>query len=109
MTWLKRVLMLLLAITLLLLGLWFGSENTQPVGLVVLGFSAPEVALGVLLIVTLLLGALLGFVMSVLPVLRLTNRNMSLERKLKRRDKELGLLRKAPIKSSALNHSRVAH
>jgi len=89
--------LLLLVVALLMLGLWFSSENTEQVVVVVLGFPMPEVTLGVLLLAVLLLGAALGFIMSLLPFLRLTNRNLSLARKLKRRDLELERLRKAPL------------
>jgi len=97
MAWFKRLALLLLVVALLLLGLWFSAENTARVAVVLLGFPMPDVAQGVLLLVVLLLGAVLGFVMSVLPLLRLTNRNMSLARKLKRRDLELERMRKAPL------------
>jgi|GEM_PF-305346 len=93
----KRFVLLLLVVLLLALGLWFSSENTGRVVVLLLGFPAPEVALGVLLLSVLLLGAVLGFVMSLLPLLRLTNRNLSLARKLKRRDLELERLRKIPL------------
>lgn len=94
---LKRLLLLCLVVLLLMLGLWFSSENTERVAVLLLGFPMPEVALGVLLLVVLLFGAVMGFVMSMLPLLRLTNRNLSLSRKLKRRDLELERLRKAPL------------
>jgi uncharacterized membrane protein YciS (DUF1049 family) len=97
MAWFKRLALLLLVVALLLLGLWFSAENTARVAVVLLGFPMPEVAQGVLLLAVLLLGAMVGFVASVLPLLRLTNRNMSLARKLKRRDLELERLRKAPL------------
>jgi len=93
----KRLLLLCLVVLLLVLGLWFSSENTAQVAVKLLGFPVPEVALGVLLLAVLLLGAVLGFVVSLLPLLRLTNRNLSLARKLKRRDLELERLRKVPL------------
>lgn len=101
MIWLKRIFWLFIILSLLLVGLWFSSENVQPVEVVLLGFSMPKMNVGVLLPLVLLLGALLGFVLSLGPLARLQNRNLSLQRKLGRRERELQSLRKAPLQYEA--------
>lgn len=95
--WIKGLFLFVLAVVALTLGVWVSVDNPQPVNLVLLGFSMPGVALGVLVTGILLCGAVLGFIFSLAPTLKLTNENLSLKRKLKRRDKELQRLRKAPL------------
>lgn len=95
--WIKILLLLFSVSVALILGVWVSLDNPQPVTVVLLGFSMPEIALGVLMTGVLLCGAVLGFVFSLMPTLRLKNENLSLKRKLKRRDKELERLRKAPL------------
>ncbi|MGH1371029.1 MAG: LapA family protein [Cellvibrionaceae bacterium] len=101
MTLIKRLLLLLVLLCGLILGVWFSVENAQPVQVTLLGFSLPQLSVGVWLTAVLLLGAVLGYVISVFPVLKLKNENMSLHRKLKRRDRELEKLRKLPVKSAS--------
>ncbi|GAA5316961.1 MAG: hypothetical protein AseanaTS_21650 [Candidatus Pelagadaptatus aseana] len=95
---LKALLVLALVIVALVLGVWISVDNPQPVSLVLMGFSLPPIAQGVLITGVLMLGAILGFVISLIPTLKITNENLSLRRKVRRRDKELGRLRKAPLK-----------
>lgn len=95
--WIKGFLFLVLALSALVLGVWISVDNPQQVTVVLLGFSMPQIALGLLVTGVLLCGAVLGFVFSLAPTLKLTNENMSLKRKLRRRDKELKRLRKAPL------------
>ena len=98
MTWLKRLLLLAVMITGLILGIWFSTENSQLVSVYVMGFSTPEISLGLLVFFVLALGTLLGYLLSVIPNLTLKSKMMSLQRKLQRRDVELERLRKAPLK-----------
>ena len=95
--WIKGFLLLSLGFAALILGVWVSVDNPQQVTLVLLGFSLPGIALGVMVTAILLFGAVLGFLFSLAPTLKLTNENLSLKRKLRRRDKELQRLRKAPL------------
>lgn len=101
MTLIKRLLLLLVLLCGLILGVWFSAENAQPLSVTALGFALPEFSVGVWLTAVLFLGAILGYLISVFPVLKLKNENMSLNRKLKRRDRELEKLRKLPVKQAA--------
>jgi uncharacterized integral membrane protein len=96
--WLKRIFWVLLLFTAMAVGYWFNTENTQAVNLTLFGLALPASSLGVMICLTLLLGGVLGFVASLMPILRLTNENLSLKRKLKRRDAELTKLRTAVLK-----------
>ncbi len=99
----KRLLLLLIVLCGLVLGVWFSVENAQPLQVTLLGFSLPSLSAGVWLALVLLLGAVLGYVVSIFPVLKLKNDNMSLSRKLKRRDREIEKLRKRSAQSSRSN------
>ncbi|BFM16516.1 hypothetical protein R50073_26990 [Maricurvus nonylphenolicus] len=96
--WLKRVFWVVLILATMAVGYWFNTENTQDVNLTLFGFVLPASSLGVIVCLTLLLGGVLGFFASLTPILRLTNENLSLKRKLKRRDAELTKLRTAALK-----------
>ena len=89
----------------LLLGIWFCVENSQPLVLKVYGFSAPELPVGLIVTLALLTGALLGYIMSLPWLLRTRNRIRSLNRKLRRRDKELERLRGAAAVTPASNNN----
>lgn len=60
----KRVLAVVIVLLLVLVTTVFVLENRQPVGLVFFGWSAPELALAVPLILALLLGMLIGPVLA---------------------------------------------
>jgi uncharacterized integral membrane protein len=96
--WFKRVLLGALLLVALVVGYWFNTENAQLVVLTLFGLSLPESSLGIITCLTLLIGGGLGFLAGLLPILRLTNENLSLKRKLKRRDAELTKLRTAALR-----------
>lgn len=96
--WLKRLLLCLLLLAALVVGYWFNTENSQMVTLTLFGLSLPASSLGVVTCLTLLIGGGFGFFVGLLPILRLTNENLSLKRKLKRRDAELTKLRTAALR-----------
>jgi uncharacterized integral membrane protein len=102
---LKKLLVVVLALSAVILGIWFSVDNPQEITLVLLGFDLPEMPLGVVVLGVLLLGASVGFCVSLLPVIKAAGENSSLKRKLKRRDKELERLRKAPLAMSATTMS----
>ena len=96
--WLKRLLMLALVIVLLLFFVDFTLANTQRVGLQIIGIPLPELTASTLVVLSFLLGGLLGLLASVMAVTRLRLNNASLRRKLKRRDAELHTLRTNALK-----------
>lgn len=96
----KRLLILLVLLCGVVLGVWFSAENAQPLSVTALGFAMPELPVGLWLTGVFLLGTGLGYAVSVISTLKLKNHNMSLSRKLKRRDRELEKLRKLPVQSS---------
>lgn len=96
----KKLVMLVVILLGLILGVWFSAENPQLLTVTVLGFALPQIPAGILLCGVLVIGTALGYVISVLPVFQLKNDNLSLRRKLKRRDKELERLRKTPLKGN---------
>ncbi len=94
----KRLLLLLIILIGIVLGVWFSADNPQALTVVALGFPLPQLPAGIWLLLMVLIGAVLGYLVSVMPALKLKNENMSLKRKLKRRDRELEKLRKLPLK-----------
>lgn len=98
MAWLKKLLILIVLLSGLILGVWFSTENTQPISVLLLGFPMPAVSAGVLLCGVLLLGAVIGFVVSLISGIKLRNEKLLLKRRLARCEKELDRLRKASVK-----------
>jgi len=96
----KRLILLVVLLLGLIVGIWFSAENAQPLAVMFMGFQLPEWPAGIWMSSVLLLGACLGYAVSLLPALKLKNENLSLRRKLKRRDKEIEKLRKIPLQSS---------
>ncbi|WP_439136318.1 LapA family protein [Pseudomaricurvus sp.] len=94
----KKIVLLLVLVAGLVVGVWFSTDNTQMVNVSLLGFGMPAMSLGLLICAVFALGTALGYVISLLPVLSLKNHNLSLKRKLNRRDKEIERLRRAPAK-----------
>ncbi|MBU3071650.1 LapA family protein [Aestuariicella sp. G3-2] len=101
MAFVKKIVLLLILLAGLVVGVWFSTDNTQMVTVSLLGFSAPAMPLGLLICGVFALGTGLGYLVSLLPVLSLKNHNLSLKRKLNRRDKEIERLRRAPIKGKS--------
>ena len=93
----KALLLLLIVLVAVGLGGWLSVDNPQSVALILFGIDLPQMSLGVLVLGILLLGAISGFCVSLMPMLTVSNQNASLKRKLKRRDKELERFRKAPL------------
>lgn len=97
----KKLVLLLVLIAGLTIGIWFSTDNMQMVSVSLLGFPMPDMSLGLLVCAAFVLGTGLGYLFSLLPVLSLKNHNLSLKRKLKRRDSELDRLRRAPVKNKS--------
>ena len=94
----KRLLVLAVFVVLLVFFVDFTLSNKQPFSLDVLGFILPSVTASTMVIISFLVGAVLGLMASVLVVTRLKLSNASLKRKLKRRDSELHTLRTSALK-----------
>jgi len=61
---LKRVVLVLIALSIVLTTILFILENQQPVALVFLGWSAPELSLAVPVVCALLIGMIVGPLLS---------------------------------------------
>ncbi|NIB42074.1 DUF1049 domain-containing protein [Pseudomaricurvus alkylphenolicus] len=97
MSLIKKLLLISAVVLGLILGVWFSVENSAPLSVVLLGMPMPALSSGIWITGALLLGAGLGYLVSWFATLPLKNENLSLKRKIKRRDKELERLRKAPL------------
>lgn len=93
MVWLKRLLVLIAALVVLLSGYWIAAENTAEVSLVLFGFTLPAMAQGLVFCLALFVGVLLGCLVSLVPVLRLTLAVRGHKKSLRRRDAEIDVLR----------------
>jgi len=97
--WIKRLTFLVLLIIAIIIGIVFTSENSQQLSLVLLGYTLPELKLGLWLVLALLLGSVLGLLLSMLSLLIRGQSVNSKSRKIKRLEKELQQLRTASIKN----------
>lgn len=95
MLWLKRILVWGAALLVLLGGYWIAAENTTPVNLTLFGLALPALPLGLICCLALLAGVVLGCVVSLLPMLRLSANLRAQRRALARCDSELIQLRAA--------------
>ncbi|MGV8917400.1 MAG: LapA family protein [Pseudomonas sp.] len=73
----KRVIFALVALLVVLATVVFVLENQQPVALVFLGWSAPQLSIAVPVIIALLIGMLIGPALSWLMVLRRKGRRQN--------------------------------
>ena len=99
MKWIKRVVYLVVVVCGIILGGVLGLENEQAVALQLYGFPAIQAPLGLLILVVLVIGTLLGFLVSLVAFAGSRRQVASLKRTLKQRDTELERLRQAPLQS----------
>jgi uncharacterized membrane protein YciS (DUF1049 family) len=97
--WLKRLTLLLLLIVAIVLGIVFTSENSQQLSLVFLGYVLPELTLGLWLVLTLLLGSILGLILCTFSLFIRGQSVNAKNRHIKRLEQELQQLRSNGIKS----------
>jgi putative membrane protein len=97
--WIKRLTLLLLLIVASVLGIVFTSENSQQLSLVFLGYLLPELTLGLWLVLTLLLGSVLGLILCTLSLFIRGQSVNAKNRQIKRLEQELQQLRSNGIKS----------
>jgi len=90
-----RLLKVLLGLGIVTLGVWFTSENNEPIALVLLGFAMPPLKLGLWVLGALLLGVLLGVSVGALPALRAASKIKRQARLLDKQKDEISRLREA--------------
>lgn len=95
---LKILLTGLFILAVLGLGWWFGSENTELVRPTLFGIPLRAWSLGTWLSLMLLIGSVLGYLISLLSYARIKGQNLNLQRKLQRREQEVAKLRTASIR-----------
>ncbi len=95
----SRVISLILIAIFVLLGLAFAVVNAKPVELNYF-LGVREVPLAMVLVLSLVLGAIMGFVFSLDMVIRLKRETLRLRRQLQMADKEVVNLRTMPIKDT---------
>ncbi|QFT54342.1 lipopolysaccharide assembly protein LapA domain-containing protein [Microbulbifer sp. THAF38] len=87
--WLMHFFFGLLALICVALGIYFAVENSQVISPVIAGYSLQSGSVGVWLICMLLLGVLLGFLASLLPIFSQHRRARGLNKQLKKMEREL--------------------
>jgi putative membrane protein len=97
--WIKRLIVLLLLVVAIVVGIVFTSENSQQLSLVFLGYELPELRLGLWLLLTLLLGSILGLTLCTFSLLIRGQSVNAKNRHIKRLEQELQRLRSNGIKS----------
>lgn len=97
--WIKRLILLLLLIVAIVLGVVITSENSQQLSVVFLGYTLPELKLGLWLVLTLLLGSILGLIVCTFSLFIRGQSVNSKNRQIKRLEQELQQLRNNSIKS----------
>jgi putative membrane protein len=96
--WIKRLLSLALLLAVLVFGVFFTLQNTQAIGLDLLFIVLPEQYLALWVLSAFALGGIVGIVVSSVAIIQLRGGQVSLRRKLERREKELDSLRASPVK-----------
>ena len=95
----SRVFSLILIAILVLLGLAFAVVNSKPVELNYF-LASREVPLAMVLVLTLILGALMGIVFSLGLVIRLKRETLRLRRRIQQTEQEVVNLRTMPLKDA---------
>ncbi len=98
MIWLARLIKVVFVLLGLVLGFWFASENGQSVNVVALGYPLPSLSLGLWSLIALMVGVLLGFVVSLWPAFSLKQRLGTKERQLKNSEDELQKVRSQHVR-----------
>lgn len=94
----KVILAAIIAILVMILGWWISSENSQLVSPMLMGLRLPSWNLGVWLTITLLVGGVAGYLLSLLSYVRLRSRSLVLQRKLRHCEQEVAKLRTAALR-----------
>jgi len=91
--WIKRLSALALLLAVLVFGVFFTLQNTQPIALDLLFIVLPEQYLALWVLSAFALGGVVGVIVSSLAIVQLRGKQMSLQRKLQRQEKELDTLK----------------
>lgn len=92
--WLSRLLYGFLALLCIAVGVYFAVDNPESISPSFAGYHLPDGSVGFWLIGFLLLGLLLGFLVSLLPYYTERRRARGLERQLLRLERELHTVRR---------------
>lgn len=96
--WIKRLLLIVLFAVTVLMGVVFASENNAAVALILFGFQLPELSLGLWVLIAVLLGAIIGVLLSFLPLIFNRYTRSSKDKKINQLQKELAALRVSGLK-----------
>ena len=83
---------------IVILGMVVNADNSQIVNPRLLGIQLPEASLGLWLFLAMLVGGILGFVVSLVSTLKTHGQKTRLSRKLKHCEQELGRLRTSGLR-----------
>lgn len=92
--WLLRLFYGLLALLCIAIGVYFAVDNPDSIAPSFAGYTMPAGSVGFWLIGALLVGLLLGFIVSLLPFYAERRRARGLERQLQRLERELHTVRR---------------
>lgn len=96
--WVKLTLFLLLFFFAILMGVTFALQNNTPSYLVVFNYTLPVFTVGVWVSIALFLGVVLGFVLSIFPLIFSYGLSARKDKKIARLESELSRLRMSAIK-----------
>lgn len=91
--WIKRLSALALLLAVLVFGVFFTLQNTQPIALDLLFIVLPEQYLALWVLSAFAVGGVVGVIVSSLAIVQLRGRQLSLKRQIQRQEKELDTLR----------------
>ena len=95
---LKLLVGALFLIAIVVVGMVVSADNDQIVQPVFIGFHFPQATLGVWLFVALLVGGILGFIVSIVSAFKNLGQKARLARKLKQCEQELNQLRTSNLR-----------
>lgn len=95
---LKLIVGVLCLLAVMGLGWWISYENSQRVAPIVLGFVLPNWTLGVWLFATLIVGGLLGYLISLVTYLKYRGRVLQLQHKLKKCEQDNAKIRESTLR-----------
>lgn len=94
-----RIIYYLILLTVVTVGIALATLNAEPVSFNYY-FATARLAMSLLLVYVLAVGLILGFLLSLFPLLRCKQKSFQLKRRIKHMEKELENLRTLPIKDS---------
>jgi uncharacterized membrane protein YciS (DUF1049 family) len=94
----SRIAKLIIVFVILLSGLAFHLKNNQMIELNYYVGTTPPLALSIIIVIVLCLGAALGVLASLPMIIKLKQQKLKLERQIKSSEKEINNLRVMPVK-----------